>query len=165
MWLLSHQNIERSKFNCIKRSINSKDAEKNSHFAYVRTDHLTLSTSINFSGSHSSLVATILSRPETAQDIRGPGKSQESRNITHFFFLRTRLERHPNTESCRAYDISVFLFQLSNPLSVKPPLRFGTIPYTYTEDALRKHFPLMHEHMRQHNVQSVWDGISKIKWG
>ena len=27
--------------------------------------------------------------------------------------------------------------QLSNPLSLKPPLKFGTVPWTYTENAIR----------------------------
>ena len=50
-------------------------------------------------------------------------------------------------------------------MSVKPPLRFGTVPWTYTEGALRKHFPVMYDHMKPFEVQDVWDGISKVKRG
>ena len=62
------------------------------------------------------------------------------------------------------YLFSLFL-QLSNPLSTKPPLRFGTVPWTYTEGALRKHFPQMHEYMRPFNADRVEDGIAKVKRG
>ena len=50
-------------------------------------------------------------------------------------------------------------------MSVKPPLRFGTVPWTYTEGALRKHFPIMYDHMKQYNVKTVEEGISKVKRG
>ena len=66
----------------------------------------------------------------------------------------------------RAFSILPLLFlQLSNPLSTKPPLRFGTVPWTYTEGALRKHFPQMHEYMRPFNADRVEDGIAKVKRG
>ncbi len=50
-------------------------------------------------------------------------------------------------------------------MSLKPPLRFGTVPFTYTEAAVRKHFPHTYSHMRQYNVDSVKDGIAKVKKG
>ena len=48
---------------------------------------------------------------------------------------------------------------------MKPPLKFGTVPWTYTEGALRKHFPQMHEYMRPFNADRVEDGIAKVKRG
>ena len=47
------------------------------------------------------------------------------------------------------------ILQLSNPQSLKPPLEFGTVPWTYTDNALRKHFPNMHLHMKQYNTDNV----------
>ncbi len=48
-------------------------------------------------------------------------------------------------------------------MSTKPPLRFGTVPYTYTSGALQKHFPNMHQYMKQFNVKDVQEGIAKVK--
>jgi hypothetical protein len=50
-------------------------------------------------------------------------------------------------------------------MSLKPPLRFGTVPSTYTEAAVRKHFPVMYDHMKPFNVKSVREGIGKVKRG
>ena len=57
------------------------------------------------------------------------------------------------------------MFQLSNPHSMKPPLKFGTVPWTYTENALQKHYPDMHLHMKQFNKADVVDGINAVKRG
>ena len=58
-----------------------------------------------------------------------------------------------------------WIFQLSNPQSMKPPLKFGTVPWTYSDNALRKHFPNMHLHMKQYNEQNVVDGVNAVKRG
>ena len=60
-----------------------------------------------------------------------------------------------------------WIFQLSNPQSMKPALKFGTVPWTYSDNALRKHFPNMHLHMKQYNEQNVVDGVNAVKrgWG
>ncbi|XP_059095158.1 glutamate receptor ionotropic, NMDA 2B-like isoform X1 [Tigriopus californicus] len=55
--------------------------------------------------------------------------------------------------------------KLSNPMSVKPPLRFGTVPWTYTEHALAVHFPSMHSHMKQFNTFDAASGIDRVKKG
>ena len=57
------------------------------------------------------------------------------------------------------------VLQLVNPASVKPPLKFGTIPWTYTENALRQHYPIMYDHMKAYQLDSVQEGISKVKLG
>ena len=57
------------------------------------------------------------------------------------------------------------MLQLSNPHSMKPPLKFGTVPWTYTENALQKHYPDMHLHMKQFNKADVVDGINAVKRG
>ena len=48
---------------------------------------------------------------------------------------------------------------------MKPPLRFGTVPWTYTENAISKHFPDMHLYMKQHNKPDVIDGVNAVKRG
>ena len=58
-----------------------------------------------------------------------------------------------------------FFFQLSNPHTVKPPLRFGTVPWTHTEEVIRKKFPDMHFHMRPFSKMNVLEGISAVKRG
>jgi len=55
--------------------------------------------------------------------------------------------------------------KLSNPQSMKPPLRFGTVPWTYTENAISKHFPDMHLYMKQYNKPNVVDGVNAVKKG
>lgn len=55
--------------------------------------------------------------------------------------------------------------RLANPMSMKPPLRYGTVPWTYTEDAMMKHFPNMHSYMKPFNVKTVEEGIAKVKRG
>ena len=55
--------------------------------------------------------------------------------------------------------------QLSNPFSLKPPFRFGTIPHGNTDAVLRRNFPQMHGYMRQHNRTSVADGVKAVKDG
>ena len=57
-------------------------------------------------------------------------------------------------------------FQISNPTSHKPSLKFGTIPYSYTQMTLQKYFPEMYSYMKKYNkynntasaVKAVKDG-------
>ena len=39
--------------------------------------------------------------------------------------------------------------RLSNPTSIKPPFRFGTIPNGATDYVLKNNFPLTHEYMKK----------------
>ena len=48
---------------------------------------------------------------------------------------------------------------------MKPALKFGTVPWTYSDNALRKPFPNMHLHMKQYNEQNVVDGVNAVKRG
>lgn len=42
-----------------------------------------------------------------------------------------------------------FIFpQISNPLSQKPSLRFGTVPFSHTQVTLQKHYPMTADHMK-----------------
>ena len=58
-----------------------------------------------------------------------------------------------------------FFFQLSNPTSLKPPLKFGTVPWTYTEGAIKKTNPTMYEYMKSFNKTNVLEGINAVKRG
>jgi len=55
--------------------------------------------------------------------------------------------------------------RLSNPQSLKPALKFGTVPWTYSENAIKKHFPNMHLHMKTFNELNVLDGVNAVKRG
>ena len=57
------------------------------------------------------------------------------------------------------------LFQLTNPHTLKPALKFGTVPWTHTEEVLRKKFPDMYLYMKQYNKSNVMEGISSVKRG
>ena len=60
----------------------------------------------------------------------------------------------------------IFPLQISNPTSHKPPLKFGTMPYSYTQMTLQKYFPEMYSYMKKYNrfnttakaVKAVKDG-------
>ena len=56
-------------------------------------------------------------------------------------------------------------FQLSNPTSMKPPLKFGTVPWTYTEGSIKKTNPTMYEYMKNFNKTDVMQGINAVKRG
>ena len=48
---------------------------------------------------------------------------------------------------------------------LKPALKFGTVPWTHTEEVLRKKFPDMYLYMKQYNKSNVMEGISSVKRG
>ena len=56
-------------------------------------------------------------------------------------FMITR-EEFPNLSGLDDY-------RLSNPTSIKPPFRFGTIPNGATDYVLKNNFPLTHEYMKK----------------
>lgn len=57
-----------------------------------------------------------------------------------------------------------FLFQIKNPLNQKPGLRFSTVPYSYTEVTLQKHYPQVANYMRQFKkYSSSEEGIGAVK--
>ncbi|XP_067004447.1 glutamate receptor ionotropic, NMDA 2B isoform X1 [Anabrus simplex] len=55
--------------------------------------------------------------------------------------------------------------RLSNPHSLKPPFRFGTIPHGNTDAVLRRNFPSMHAYMRPFNHSNVIEGVQAVKEG
>ena len=59
------------------------------------------------------------------------------------------------------------ILQIANPLSQKPTLKFGTIPFSYTQVTLQKHYPSTAAHMKMYTkkynttdkaVKAVKDG-------
>ena len=55
--------------------------------------------------------------------------------------------------------------QLTLPTSHEPPLRFGTVPNTHTEAALRQHYPEMFNFMKQFNRSEIAAGVEAVKRG
>ena len=55
--------------------------------------------------------------------------------------------------------------RLSNPLSQKPPFRFGTTPNGATDFIMKKNFPEMQSYMKQWNKRTVKLGIKAVKQG
>ena len=55
--------------------------------------------------------------------------------------------------------------KLSNPMSTKPPFRFGTIPNGATDFIMKKNFPEMHLYMKNHNRTNVKAGTRAVKQG
>lgn len=55
--------------------------------------------------------------------------------------------------------------RLSRPFSIKPPIKFGTIPYSHTDSTIAKYFKEMHWYMRKFNKTSVSEGVSSILSG
>lgn len=53
--------------------------------------------------------------------------------------------------------------RLSNPMSIKPPLKFGTVNNTHTASLFAKHHPEMFAHMTQFNVANVTDGVNSVR--
>ena len=48
---------------------------------------------------------------------------------------------------------------------MKPALRFGTVPWTYSENAIRKHFPEMYQHMKSYQQLDVMEAAQAVKRG
>ena len=59
----------------------------------------------------------------------------------------------------------ILYLQLTNPLSMKPPLVYGTVPWTYTEGAIKKSFPQMYEYIKWYNKTDAMEGINAVKRG
>jgi len=76
-------------------------------------------------------------------------------NLAAFMITREEWDQFAGVDDAR----------LSNPLSLKPPLKFGTVPWTYTENALRKHFPNMAVHMNSYQMPNVSEGALAVKRG
>ncbi|KAJ8967371.1 hypothetical protein NQ317_017028 [Molorchus minor] len=55
--------------------------------------------------------------------------------------------------------------RLSRPFSLKPPIKFGTIPWSHTDSTLSKYFKEMHAYMRQHNRSTVLKGVADVLSG
>ncbi|KAG5684927.1 hypothetical protein PVAND_014135 [Polypedilum vanderplanki] len=55
--------------------------------------------------------------------------------------------------------------RLSRPFSHKPPIKFGTIPYSHTDSTIAKYFKEMHYYMRKFNKSSVSEGVSSVLSG
>ena len=64
-----------------------------------------------------------------------------------------------------AHIVFTLLLQLANPLSMKPPLQFGTVPWTYTEGAIKKEFPEMYDYIKYNNQSDAMHGINAVKRG
>lgn len=56
----------------------------------------------------------------------------------------------------------VFYLQLQKPMSHKPPIRFGTVPYSHTDSTISKYFKDMHAYMSQYNRSSVKGGVDAV---
>lgn len=48
-------------------------------------------------------------------------------------------------------------------MSVKPPMKFGTVIETHAASLFAKHHPEMFQHMKQFNVVNVSDGVNAVR--
>lgn len=56
--------------------------------------------------------------------------------------------------------------QIANPHSVKPSLKFATVPSSYTQVTLKKYFPEMFDYMRQYSLYNeTAQAIKAVKSG
>ena len=55
--------------------------------------------------------------------------------------------------------------RLTNPQSLKPPFRFGTIPNGATDFVIKNNFPEMHPYMKKYNQRTVKEGNKAVKLG
>ena len=61
---------------------------------------------------------------------------------------------------------SFHYFQIKNPHSQKPSLKFGTIPSSYSEVTLKKYFPEVFSYMKPFNIYNTTERAMKaIKEG
>ncbi|XP_074647823.1 glutamate receptor ionotropic, NMDA 2B-like isoform X2 [Tubulanus polymorphus] len=62
------------------------------------------------------------------------------------------------------YDLSgITDWRLRNAKSLKPPFRFGTVPFGSTETNLIKNYPKMYKYMREFNRSDVDKGVKAVK--
>lgn len=61
--------------------------------------------------------------------------------------------------------LNLFLLQLSNPKSHKPPFKYGTVPHGSTETNLMKNFPAVYEYMKIYNKSTAIEGVKAVKDG
>ncbi|XP_058806932.1 glutamate receptor ionotropic, NMDA 2D-like isoform X6 [Phymastichus coffea] len=52
--------------------------------------------------------------------------------------------------------------RLARPTSHKPPIKFGTVPFTHTDSVLAKYFKEMYAYMRTHSKGSVSEGVEAV---
>lgn len=55
--------------------------------------------------------------------------------------------------------------RLSRPFSHKPPIKFGTIPWSHSDSTLAKYFKEMHYYMRKFNKTSINEGVAAVLSG
>lgn len=55
--------------------------------------------------------------------------------------------------------------RLSRPFSHKPPIKFGTIPWSHSDSTIAKYFKEMHYYMRKFNKTSITEGVSAVLSG
>lgn len=58
--------------------------------------------------------------------------------------------------------LNLFSVQLQKPLSHKPMIRFGSVPFTHTDSTIKRHFKGMHAYMSQFNKSKVKDGVDAV---
>jgi hypothetical protein len=80
-------------------------------------------------------------------------------------YIINSLELLENYSNSFQIDRSLCVYQLSNPHSLKPSFRFGTIPHGNTDAVLRRNFPAMHSYMRPFNRSTVMQGVQAVKEG
>ena len=55
--------------------------------------------------------------------------------------------------------------RLSRPFSLKPPIKFGTIPYSHSDSTMAKYFKEMHYYMKKFNKTSISEGVASVLSG
>nr|AXF48844.1 ionotropic receptor IR13 [Lobesia botrana] len=55
--------------------------------------------------------------------------------------------------------------RISRPLTIRPPLKFGTVPWSHTDATLAKYFSEPHAYMAQFNRSTVSAGVSGVLTG
>ncbi|XP_013146716.1 PREDICTED: glutamate receptor ionotropic, NMDA 2B-like [Papilio polytes] len=55
--------------------------------------------------------------------------------------------------------------RIARPLSQRPPLKFGTVPWSHTDATLAKYFPEPHAYMAQFNRSTVGAGVTSVLTG
>ncbi|KAG6462707.1 hypothetical protein O3G_MSEX013418 [Manduca sexta] len=55
--------------------------------------------------------------------------------------------------------------RIARPFSQRPPLKFGTVPWSHTDATLAKYFPEPHAYMAQYNRSTVSAGVTSVLTG